>query len=119
MNAANAPKFTAEASLYKSNVHYRVAGSPNDLLSSREVLPQLPVGFCMAECDFTISDPFLSDVCKLGCLGGSGGGGVFEPRDFEPRCRPRCSRCLPDLESETGRSRTCVRADCEVATIPC
>ncbi len=35
------PGFTAEASLYKTCGHYRIVGTPNDLVGSRGVLPQL------------------------------------------------------------------------------
>jgi len=41
MNTINMPGFTAEASLYKTNGHYLIAGTPNDLVGSRRVLPQL------------------------------------------------------------------------------
>ena len=37
----NMPGFTAEASLYKTKVHYRIAGTPDDLMDSRAILPQL------------------------------------------------------------------------------
>jgi hypothetical protein len=35
------PGFTAEASLYKTGESYRIVGTPNDLVGSRGVLPQL------------------------------------------------------------------------------
>ncbi len=37
----NMPGFDAELSLYKTSGHYRIAGRPNALIGSREVLPQL------------------------------------------------------------------------------
>ena len=48
----NMPGFTAETSLYKTRRQYpAVAGTPNALVGSQGVLPQLPIGFCMADCD--------------------------------------------------------------------
>jgi hypothetical protein len=41
MNTMNMPGFTGETSLYKTSGHYRIVGTPNDLLGSRGVLPQL------------------------------------------------------------------------------
>jgi hypothetical protein len=118
------PGFAADASLYKTSAQYWMAGTPNDLVGSREILPQLPIGFCMADCDFTHpSDPFLADVCKLGCLGGGdgggGNGGGGDGGGGEPHCRPKCTPCRSDLESETGRSKTCVSLDCESNKVSC
>ena len=45
-------------------------------------------------------------------IGGGGGGG-------NPRCRPACSRCQADSDSPTGRSRFCIRANCDDYTRPC
>jgi len=44
--------------------------------------------------------------------GGGGGGG-------SPRCRPACGRCQADSDSPTGRSRFCIRANCDDYTRPC
>lgn len=74
MSNMTLPGFSAEAALYKSSGSYRAIGGSLGLSASRSVLPQLPIGFCMADCDYTHSDPFLRDVCKLGCLGGGTGG---------------------------------------------
>ena len=41
MNTMNMPRFTAEASLYKTSGHYRIAGTSNALVGSPGVLPQL------------------------------------------------------------------------------
>jgi hypothetical protein len=41
-----------------------------------------------------------------------GGGG-------SPRCRPACSPCQPDSDSPTGRSRFCIRANCDDYSRPC
>ena len=43
---------------------------------------------------------------------GGGGGGV-------DRCRPSCGPCRADPESRTGRSRFCLRANCDVYSRPC
>jgi len=42
----------------------------------------------------------------------SGGGG-------SPRCRPACGPCQADSDSPTGRSKFCVRADCDDYSRPC
>ncbi len=110
MNTMNIiPGFTANASLYKTSGHYRTAGTPNDLVGNREILPQLPIGFCMANCD-RIQDDFMRTVCNVGCFdqgGGGGGGGIPEPV-----CRPSCSSCrrVPGL---SGRWRTCITRNCD------
>jgi hypothetical protein len=113
----NMPGFTAETSLYNTSGHYRaMAGTPNDLIGSGGVLPQLPIGFCMADCDFTYpNDSFLSSVCKLGCFGdgGGGGGGGGE------HCRPTCGQCQPDPGSPTGRSKPCIKSNCDDYDKPC
>src|SRR5258705_9201107 len=104
------PGFTAETSLQLAGGTYRsVGGMSSGLVSG--VLPQLPIGFCQANCD-RIIDPFLSAVCRLQCLdqggggpGGGGGGGQV--------CRPGCGRCLPDSESPTHRSKTCILRNCD------
>ena len=90
MNIMNMPGFTAETSLYKTSGHYRMAGTPGDLLGSREVLPQLPIGFCMADCEFTHpNDSILREHCKLGCLeGGDPRGPIVISEPPEPRCGP-------------------------------
>jgi hypothetical protein len=72
MNSMNMPGFSAEASLYRSVRQYRMAGTRKP--GSRGVLPQLPIGFCMADCDFTEHDPLSNAACKFDCLGQDGGG---------------------------------------------
>jgi hypothetical protein len=116
----NMPGFSADATLYNTRRHYRKAGNRSDFAGSPGVIPQLPIGFCMADCDFVYqSDPFLRDVCKLGCLGGGDGGGTGGGGATEPHCRPHCTPCRRDLASETGRSRTCLTFDCESNTVAC
>jgi hypothetical protein len=41
-----------------------------------------------------------------------GGGG-------EPFCRPTCGPCQADSDSPTGRSRFCLRRNCDDYTRPC
>ena len=68
MNPMNMPGFTAEKSIYRTSDHYRaISNTRNDARSSREVLPQLPIGFCQANCD-SIQDSFLRSVCVLRCF---------------------------------------------------
>jgi hypothetical protein len=114
----NMPGFTAEAAQCNSGGRYRSAAVPHGFAASHGVIPQLPIGFCMANCDYREQDPFLNSVCKLNCLG-EGGGGSGPGGGGGPRCRPRCTRCSPDSQSETGRSRTCVSVDCDAETVPC
>lgn len=111
MSTRNMPGFTAEKSIYQTSDHYRaIANTPNNVRSSREVLPQLPIGFCQANCD-RIQDSFLRSVCVLRCFDATGGGGGGDGGG--PFCRPGCGRCLADPDSPTGRSRTCIRRNCD------
>jgi hypothetical protein len=48
-NEMNIPGFTAEASLYQTHGHYRVAGAPNNFAGGEEILPQLCVGLSSGE----------------------------------------------------------------------
>lgn len=113
----NIPGFTAETSVYKTNGYYRaMAGTPNALEDGRGVLPQLPIGFCQANCDM-INDPFLREVCEIQCIerlgdGGSGGGGVHY-------CHPTCGPCHPDALSPSGYSMTCRYYDCTTEKVDC
>jgi hypothetical protein len=111
----NLPGFTADATLYKTNVNYKTVGS-HFVTVGHGVVPQLPIGFCQANCDH-ISDPFLREVCNLQCMdqggggGGGGGGGEF--------CRPACGPCHPDPDSPTGRYKTCVKRNCDTYDVRC
>jgi len=105
----NLPGFTAETSLQSSG-HYRtMVGASVSSANVRGVVPQLPIGFCMANCD-RIGDDFMRSVCNLNCLGGGGGGGFG---GGGPLCRPQCGRCLPNEDSPTGRSRLCILRNCD------
>jgi len=43
----------------------------------------------------------------------------YEPGPSGPVCRPRCSRCQVDDDSPTGRSKVCIKADCDSVDRPC
>jgi hypothetical protein len=93
MSTPNMPGFTAEASVYKTR-GYRMTSKSDGLAGTRGVLPQLPIGWCMAGCDDLYDWGTVDNsACKLLCLeasgsgqGGGGGGGVSEPP--EPVCGP-------------------------------
>src|SRR5262249_49320455 len=115
----NMPGLTAESSLYRSNAFYRSArasGAPG----KRQVVPQLPIGFCMANCD-RIRDDFLRSVCELNCFeqdgtgrgGGGGGGGGGQ------HCKPSCGPCIPDPESPLGGFKTCIKTNCDDYDVAC
>ena len=106
------PTFTADASLYRSGAHYRMARTVHDGSGARTVLPQLrrSTGFCMADCDYTTSDPLSNAICKFDCMDQGGDDGPSGPSaDY---CRPSCGPCI-------GGTRTCVTADCETYERTC
>src|SRR5262249_50188701 len=73
----NMPVFTGETSLYKTRGHYcAMASTPTGLVCGR-VLPQLPIGWCMADCDEQYPWGSIDNwACKYGCVGaGTDGGG--------------------------------------------
>ena len=72
----NMPGFCAEGSLYNTRGHYMARRTFGAAVSGGGVVPQLPIGFCMAECDDQFEPGSLDNtVCKFGCMGGDGGGG--------------------------------------------
>src|SRR5215475_6206353 len=110
------PGFNADAAHYKTKGYY-MAGSPIVMARSHGVLPQLPIGFCQANCD-KIQDPFLRQVCEIRCFdqsgrGGGGGGGGGQS------CTPGCGSCHPDPDSPTGRYKTCVKRNCDTYNLRC
>ena len=113
----NIPGFSAEASLHQSGSYYAANATNNHSSYGGVVVPQLPIGFCQANCD-RIQDPFLSAVCRLQCLGQGGGGGGVGGGGGQV-CRPGCGRCLPDDESPTGRSKTCILRNCDDVSRAC
>jgi hypothetical protein len=115
MNIMKMPGFSAEASLYRTSRQYRMAS--NYVLGSHQVLPQLKsIGFCMADCDFTESDPLLRDVCKLRCFEQGDGGGDGGPGGEV--CRPSCTPCRR-VPGRVGLWKTCVGRDCETRDVRC
>jgi len=66
----NMPGFTGETSLYKTRGHYcAMASTPTGLVGER-VLPQLPIGWCMADCDEQYPWGSIDNwACKYGCVG--------------------------------------------------
>jgi len=116
MNVMNMPGFSAEASVYRTSRQYRRAGAPNALAGSRGVIPQLPIGFCMAECDFTEHDPLANMACKFGCFDDQGGGGGGGPVDQV--CRPTCTPCRR-VPGKPGRWKTCITRNCDDREVRC
>ena len=108
----NIPQFTAEASLSTTIARYRTASAFHPLTGGRTVIPQLmrSTGFCMADCDFTTSDPLSNMACKFDCMEQGGDGGPSGPSG--PRCRPSCGPCIDG-------TKMCVTPDCETHERPC
>jgi len=106
------PQFNAEASLYESAARYRKFGPIPRGAGGGTVLPQLmkSAGFCMADCDFTTSDPLSNMACKFDCMERGGDGGPSGPSG--PSCRPACGPCIDG-------TRLCIRADCETVERLC
>jgi hypothetical protein len=113
----NLPGFTAESALHLNGNYRAMTGPSTGFRNLRGVVPQLPIGFCQANCD-AIGDPFLSSVCRLNCLGSNGAGGGGGGRR-PPLCVPQCGRCLPNEDSPTGRSKFCILRNCNDVDRPC
>jgi hypothetical protein len=114
MSTTHMPGFTAAAALYPTAGRYRTSGAAGRRSGSRAIEPQLPIGFCMADCDFQYpSDPLMASVCKFGCFdsapgdggGGGGGGGGVSPRACI-QCKARCNR-------KPVSQRAACKADCD------
>src|SRR5215813_5995715 len=109
----NLPGFSADATLYKTKVNYNTTSSHFGTAGSYAVLPQLPIGFCQANCD-RIQAPFLRQVCELRCFeqtgvgGGCGGGRVGQIG------ATGCVPCHPEPDSPGGRYKTCVKRKCDI-----
>jgi hypothetical protein len=115
----NIPRYSAEASLYKTRRRYRVAGTPTSVGHGRDVVPQLrPIGFCMAGCDETETNPVSNAACKIGCMEGAGGGGDGVGGPTDPGCRPGCGPCRR-LPGQRFRSKSCINRDCDSTEIRC
>ncbi|WP_144186861.1 hypothetical protein [Elioraea rosea] len=102
------PGFTAEATQYASRSAYR--GTRRGSGSGLVVAQLRPIGFCMADCDFTETNPVSNAFCKIGCLEDPGGGGGVGPS--EPTCKPACGPCIEG-------TRLCITADCETVERTC
>lgn len=57
MNTTKMPGFTAEASLYPTHGHYRMAGAPGHVVRGGKIVPQLALGL-------SAGDLYL---CRLFC----------------------------------------------------
>src|SRR5690349_6222437 len=108
----NMPGFTGETSLYRPKSHYRATGSASFALTAgRGVLPQLPIGFCMAECDQQYDWGTIDNTaCKFDCLAGGfdtgGGGGGGGGPDLS------CARCLGQCAKKPVAQRKACRQVC-------
>jgi hypothetical protein len=111
----NMPGFNADSSLYKASKSQRWRAPHFN--HSFGVQPQLRKTDyeCVHDC-LEAGGPESLDMCNFFCTenvddGGGGGGGE--------QCRPGCGPCHSDPDSPTGRSQTCVRADCETYDRQC
>jgi hypothetical protein len=103
------PGFSAEAAVGVSPGLYRGRARP---AAPGGVVAQLrrSIGFCMADCDASETNPVSNAACKFDCMEGGGDGGPGGPS--EPTCRPGCGPCVDG-------TRLCVRADCETYERSC
>ena len=99
------PGFNAEGSVYKSSRYYIGRPTSGALGASVGITPQLPIGFCMAECDDQYQWGTLDNqVCKFGCMdagsggGGGGGGGGGDLSD--------CALCRKGCQNKFGAQKT-------------
>lgn len=104
----NMPGFTAETAIYSSGRQY-VGRSAFGAAQSDGVTPQLPPGFCMADCDQQYDWGSIDNaVCKFDCMGGDGGGGGgggdSGPSD--------CALCLRSCARKPAARRKACRQDC-------
>src|SRR6266496_2615508 len=95
------PRFTAEASIYKLRKFYQPAATHFGDSFGKSAVVQPELRKTDYEC--------VHDCLEAG--GGDGGGGEV--------CRPECGPCYNDPDSPTGRSRTCVTANCETYDRQC
>lgn len=108
----NIPNFTADASLYETVAGYRSARTFAGRAGGISVVPQLrrSIGFCMADCDYTTSDPLSNAACKFDCMDQGGDDGPSGPPT--QTCRPSCGPCI-------GGIRTCITRDCDTYERSC
>ena len=111
------PGFSGEASLYT----YRSTAPPYfgasfGVSADRSALVQPQFRKTDYECVHDCLEAGGGDMCNFFCtenVDDTGGGGGGE------QCRPGCGPCYSDPDSPTGRSQTCVRADCETYDKQC
>src|SRR5262249_16179817 len=116
------PGFAADASLYTSSKHYQSFLATRALPGTENVIPQLPIGFCMADCDYTETDPLLNAICKFDCLdqggNGDGGGGGGGGGDGGESCKPGGGGC-GRIPGKPGRWKTCFDRNCNDRLVRC
>jgi hypothetical protein len=103
------PGFTANAALVGAGGHYRGrarSGGPAGLVAQL----RRSIGFCMADCDATESNPLSNAQCKFDCLDGGGDDGGGGPGG--PVCKPSCGPCIRG-------TRVCVTTDCDTVERAC
>ncbi|WP_291298673.1 hypothetical protein [Elioraea sp.] len=101
------PGFTAAHSHYVTRAAYR--GTPRGSASAAVVAQLRPIGFCMADCDVTETNPVSNMLCKFDCMEG---GGDAPGGPGEPTCKPSCGPCIDG-------TRLCVTADCDTVERSC
>ncbi len=108
MNIMNIPRFTAEDSLYRTSGRYQMTSSTHRVeLNASLVQPSAAIyvdGRFVCYGDVT-GGGFIN------CYPPGGGGSEF--------CRPSCGPCHSDPDSPTGRSRTCLKRNCDDYDRPC
>ena len=109
------PGFSADQSLYHAKGQYRaMARTGRGASSERSVLPSLPIGFCMSNCDDQYEWGTLENsACKFDCMGngdgGGGGGGGGSGPDLS------CARCLAQCNKKPVAKRKACRQLCQEA----
>lgn len=109
MKAMNVlPGFIAESSLYKTIGRYQLASTTQrGELNASMVQPSLAI----YQDGRFVCNGEITESGYINCYPIGGGGGPF--------CRPSCGRCESDPESRTGRSRTCIKRNCDDVVRPC
>jgi len=114
------PGFTAEVALYKAGkFHHSTAtccGDSFGISPDRRAVVEPQLRKTDYECVHDCLEAGGGDMCNFFCtenVDDTGGGGGGE------QCRPGCGPCYSDPDSPTGRSQTCVRADCETYDKQC
>jgi hypothetical protein len=125
MNTINMPGFIAEASVYTTRNHYRLAtGQTGGIVApvDSELIPQLrKVDWeCVAE---HREAGFDMDMSAFFCeeRGGSEGGGDRETGGGgRPlRCMPDCSECGPSSDGRPGLWKSCTKSNCTDHEVRC